>query len=89
VPDTTSGLHFNQSSLAMEAAMKGHGMLLGRSRLIASALADGRLALVEASHPIPGHYYTVRQPGAVSKPVRTFLDWLAGEVAIEDAAMAT
>jgi LysR family glycine cleavage system transcriptional activator len=89
VPDTTSGLHFNQSSLAIDAAMKGHGMLLGRSRLIAPALAEGRLALVlETAHPVAGHYYTVRQSGAVSKPVRTFLDWLASEVAIEDAAIA-
>ena len=46
------GLRFNQSSLAIDAAIKGHGILLGRNRLIASALADGRLTLV-SDRPTP------------------------------------
>ena len=81
------GLRFNQSSLAIEAAAKGHGVLLGRSRLIGAALADGRLMpATDQAYPIPCHYYTVRQPGAVSKPVGTFMEWLAAEVATEEAA---
>ena len=44
--DITRGLRFNQSSLAIDAAIKGHEILLGRNRLIASTLADGRLTLV-------------------------------------------
>ncbi len=86
--DPTAGLRFNQSSLAIEAAVNGHGMLLGRGRLISPALADRRLSTVtEAAYPVPCHYYTVRQPGATSKPVKIFLDWLSHEVANEDAAM--
>ena len=85
--EPVGGLRFNQSSLAIEAAAKGHGVLLGRSRLIGAALADGRLMpATDQAYPIPSHYYTVRQPGAVSKPVGTFMDWLAAEVASEDAA---
>ena len=88
VRDPSGGLRFNQSSLAIEAAVKGHGMLLGRSRLIGSALAERRLLPVtEHAYPVRGHYYTVRQPGASAKPVKIFIDWLAGEVANEDSAM--
>ena len=87
VREPIGGLRFNQSSLAIEAAAKGHGVLLGRSRLIGAALADRRLMpATDQAYPIPCHYYTVRQPGAVSKPVKTFMDWLAAEVAGEEAA---
>ena len=40
--DLIRGLRFNQSSLALTRPCRGHGMLLGRNRLIASALADNR-----------------------------------------------
>jgi LysR family glycine cleavage system transcriptional activator len=85
--DVTRGLRFNQSSLAIDAAIKGHGILLGRNRLIASALTDGRLTLVSNQpYPVPGRYYTVRLRGAESRPVRTFLNWLGAEVDIENDA---
>jgi len=79
--DCVSGLRFNQSSLAIDAAIKGHGVALGRSRLIAGALADQQLTLVGAApYPLPCHYYTVRQRGEELPAVRAFLAWLAGEV---------
>ena len=85
--DVTSGLRFNQSSLAIYAAIKGHGILLGRNRLIAAALADRRLTLIsDRAYPAPCRYYTVRQRGAESRPVRTFLDWLGAEVDVENDA---
>jgi LysR family glycine cleavage system transcriptional activator len=85
--DVTRGLRFNQSSLAIDAAIKGHGILLGRNRLIASTLADGRLTLVSHQpYPVPGRYYTVRLRGAEPRPVRTFLNWLGAEVDIENDA---
>jgi LysR family glycine cleavage system transcriptional activator len=83
--DVSGGLRFNQSSLAIDAAIKGHGILLGRSRLIASALAERKLTLIcDRAYPSPCGYYTVRQRGAESRAVRSFLDWLAGEVQIEN-----
>jgi LysR family transcriptional regulator, glycine cleavage system transcriptional activator len=85
--DVNSGLRFNQSSLAIEAAINGHGILLGRNRLIAAALADRRLVPIsDRAYPIPCRYYTARQRGAESKPVRTFLDWLRAEVDVENGA---
>jgi LysR family glycine cleavage system transcriptional activator len=80
VAHPSAGLRFNQSSLAIEAALNGHGLLLGRSRLIAGALANRKLVPVDEPYPVPCHYYTVRKPGSVAKPVRMFLDWLAQEV---------
>jgi hypothetical protein len=85
--DVTCGLRFNQSSLAIDAAIKRHGILLGRNRLIAAALADRRLTLIsDRAYPVPCRYYTVRQRGAESRPVRTFLDWLGAEVDVENEA---
>ena len=86
---SNAGLRFNQSSLAIEAAMDGHGLLLGRSRLIAAALAERKLVPVHKPYPVSCHYYTVRKPGSTSKPVRAFIDWLAGEVQCEAGALET
>lgn len=83
--DVTCGLRFNQSSLAIEAAIQGHGLLLGRYRLIAAALADRRLtSLSDRPHPDPLRYYVVQQRGEERRAVRTFLDWLSAEVEAEN-----
>jgi LysR family glycine cleavage system transcriptional activator len=83
--DVTCGLHFNQSSLAIEAAIQGHGLLLGRDRLIAAALADRRLTILsDRPYPESLHYYVVRQRGEERRAVRTFLDWLSAEVEAEN-----
>ena len=85
--DVTGGLRFNQSSLAIDAATRGFGLLLGRSRLIADALADKRLALVsDRAYPIAYRYYALRPRGTQSRLATQFLDWLAGEIEAEDAA---
>lgn len=74
------GLRFNQSSLAIEAAINGHGLLLGRTRLIADILAGGRLTLLsERPYPVPSRYYIVRQRTQEASVVRIFLEWLAAE----------
>jgi LysR family transcriptional regulator, glycine cleavage system transcriptional activator len=83
--DVSCGLRFNQSSLAIEAAIQGHGLLLGRHRLIATALADGRLTILsDRPHPDPLRYFVVRQRGEERRAVRTFLDWLGAEVEAEN-----
>ena len=85
--DFAAGLRFNQSSLALEAAIQGHGLLLGRSRLIAGAVADGRLALVSPhAYPASYRYYALRPRGAEPPVAARFLDWLRQEVAAEDRA---
>ena len=37
------GLHFSQTSLAVQAAIGGHGVALGDSSLVADDIAAGRL----------------------------------------------
>jgi LysR substrate binding domain len=85
IRDVACGLRFNQSSLAIEAAIQGHGLLLGRYRLIAAALADRRLTILsDRPYPAPLRYYVVRQRGDERRAVRTFLDWLSAEVEAEN-----
>ena len=83
------GFRFNQSSLAVEAAENGLGLLLGRSRLLGKAFAERRLVPVGPAYAVPSRYHTVRQPGTDARPVRLFLDWLQGEVAREEPATAS
>lgn len=85
--DVGGGLRFNQSSLAIDAAIRGRGVLLGRSRLIAGPLRDGRLALLsDRPFPAPYRYYAIRPRGPEGRLASRFLDWLASEIEAEDDA---
>ncbi|WP_298500122.1 LysR substrate-binding domain-containing protein [uncultured Maritimibacter sp.] len=55
--DHNHGIRFNQSGQAVEAAMAGVGVLLGRSLLIQKALDDGRLVSVAECYPVRTPYY--------------------------------
>ena len=80
VRDSTSGLRFNQSSLAISAAVEGYGILLGRSRLIAEPLARGDLVqVVPQAYPVPLAYDMALRHGALPQAVLTFLEWLRQE----------
>lgn len=41
--DDKRGLHFNQTSLTVQAAIDGHGVALGDSNLVADDIAEGKL----------------------------------------------
>lgn len=85
--EVTGGLRFNQSSLAIDAAERGFGLLLARSRLVAASLADRRLVLMsDHAYPLSYRYYALRPRGAESRLVTQFLDWLTAEIEAEDAA---
>lgn len=79
--NTGKGLRFNLSSHSVEAAVDGHGVLLGRTRLIASALEEG--SLVQVADPYPGRYlyYLVSPLQMITKAGAMFRDWLRAEVA--------
>ena len=86
-PDVAGGLRFNQSSLAIDAAERGFGLLLARSRLVADALAHKRLVLVsDRAYPLSYRYYALRPRGVESRLATQFLDWLATEIEAEDGA---
>lgn len=81
--DPARGLQFNNSVLAMQAAMEGQGVALGRSVVVERDLEAGRLVRpfedIEATHCA---YYVVYPRKALDVPkVRAVRDWLFGEVA--------
>jgi LysR family transcriptional regulator, glycine cleavage system transcriptional activator len=79
------GVRFDSATYAVEAAVHGEGVLLGRSALVSADLAAGRLvrpfglALKSRSS-----YYVVYPEGALrQKKVRLFRDWLFDEMAAD------
>jgi LysR family transcriptional regulator, glycine cleavage system transcriptional activator len=81
----TRGLHFNQTSLAVQAAVDGHGVALGDSTIVADDLAAGRLVKpFELSLRSPPHfaYYLIMTKESAERPiVKAFRDWIVSEVA--------
>jgi LysR family glycine cleavage system transcriptional activator len=76
-----AGLTFNNISLALDAAIAGHGVVLAYSNIAAADLAAGRLVrLFSLALPDQFAYYLVTAPGALERPkVRAFRNWLRQE----------
>lgn len=87
-PDTSKGLRFNQSCHAIEAAIEGHGVLLGRSLLVQSALDSGRLARVAEPYPVRFPYFVISAWQATSQAGAQFRDWLLEEAGASTLAPA-
>jgi len=81
----TRGLHFNQTSLAVQAAVDGNGVALGDSTIVADDIAAGRLVKpFELSLRSPPHfaYYLIMTKESAERPiVKAFRDWIVAEVA--------
>ena len=79
--DARRGIRFQSSLHAVQAAVQGGGVVLGRSALVADDLKAGRLVQPFAvSHPIDLAYYIVYPPDALEVPkVKAFRDWLLEE----------
>jgi LysR family glycine cleavage system transcriptional activator len=79
--DPHSGPTFLSSDHAIQAAVGGEGVVLGRSALVADELAAGRLVRpFELSLPAGFAYYVVYPPRALKRPnVKAFRDWLMAE----------
>jgi LysR family glycine cleavage system transcriptional activator len=79
--DPHRGPTFLSSDHAIEAAVRGEGVVLGRSALVADDLAAGRLVR-PFKHSLPASfaYYVVCPPRALRRPsVKAFRDWLLVE----------
>ena len=85
-----AGLSFNNMSLALDAAIAGHGVVLAYSTIAAADIAAGRLVrLFSLALPDQFSYYLVTAPGALERPkVRAFRDWLREEAGLSPAAPA-
>lgn len=77
------GLHFSQTSLAIQAAIDGHGVALGDSTLVADDIAAERLVQpfsVALKVPPQLAYYVIAPLETAAEPmVRTFRDWVLAE----------
>lgn len=87
--DAERGLRFNQSSLAIEAAVAGKGLALAKRQLALRDIADGRLAapLSETESPVSFAYWLVWPRGRRFEPAQTaFLQWLRAQAMEGDSA---
>lgn len=81
--DGTRGPRFNQSSLVVEAAVRGRGIALGKALLAAEDLAAGSLVRPFGDGVAVDFAYYVVCPTAklVLRKVSAFCDWLRAEAA--------
>jgi LysR family glycine cleavage system transcriptional activator len=75
---TRRGLTFDQSFMAIQAAMEGLGVALGRSHLVEADIAAGRLvAPFDMVLPQDAGYYVVTPEAAAETPnIALFRNWL-------------
>ena len=80
--DPARGPGFGHSNLVIQAAVAGEGVALGRSVLVADALAAGRLVKpFDISLPAEFAYYVVSPKATANRPkVKAFRDWVVAEV---------
>lgn len=78
-----NGVRYDSAAYAVEAAVHGEGVLLGRSALVSADLAAGRLVRpFDLALKSRWNYYVVYPDGALrQRKVRTFRDWLFSEMA--------
>jgi LysR family glycine cleavage system transcriptional activator len=90
--ETSRGLHFSHTALAIQAAIDGQGVALGDSTLVADDLAAGRLVRpfeMTLKGPPRFAYYVVTLPNAEPQSlVSRFRAWLVEEAAKTKQAIA-
>ena len=90
-PDLMKASGFRLYSMMVQAAVKGMGVALGHSRMIAAELRDGELVvLFESPIRAPGRYLLVTQPVAERNArVQAFCTWIRNAVAEHERAART
>jgi LysR family transcriptional regulator, glycine cleavage system transcriptional activator len=84
------GLSFDQSFMALQAAMDGLGVALGRTRLVDADIASGRLVVpFDVVLPADAGYYIVAPEETADAPkIVLFRDWLTRSVTAGSEAAA-
>jgi len=87
--DAERGPAYMHSNLVIQAAIEGEGVALGRSRLVARELEEGRLVKpFEFSLPSNFSYFMVYPLASKDRPkIVAFRDWLLEEAALQDEVM--
>lgn len=90
--DDRAGLHFRQTSFAVQAALDGMGVALGDSNLVADDLAAGRLVKpfdLSLRAPKQFAYFVITRPDISDAPmVEAFRDWCLAEAKITEGKAA-
>lgn len=81
IADHDFGLQLNDSAAALQTAISGNGVALGRTSLVAQDLADGRLVrpFVEAQTCELAYYIVHRAEADNAQAVQAFKEWLIEE----------
>ena len=84
--DSGGGVKFDSATYAVEAAVHGEGVLLGRSALVSADMAAGRLVCpFDIRMKSRSKYYVVYLASALrQKKIRLFRDWLFDEMKASD-----
>jgi len=79
-----NGVRYESAAYAVEAAVHGEGVLLGRSALVSADLVAGRLVRpFDLALKSRWNYYVVYPDGALrQRKVRAFRDWLFSEMVV-------
>jgi LysR family glycine cleavage system transcriptional activator len=81
----TRGLHFSQTSLAIQAAIDGHGIALGDSSLVGDDIAEGRLVKpfeLSLRSPAQFAYHLITRRDTSDRPMtKAFRNWIIAEAA--------
>jgi LysR family glycine cleavage system transcriptional activator len=80
--DPQHGARFSQADHAVDAALAGAGVVLGRRALVIKDIHEGRLvAPYEVALRTDAHFRFVCQKGAEKRPsIRAFHDWILAEI---------
>ncbi len=83
--DSSSGLKFDVAINALQAAIEGVGVALGRTALVEGDLATGRLvAPFDISLPIEAAYYVVAPAATADRAkIKAFREWLITTLATD------
>lgn len=91
--DDRAGLHFGQTSYAVQAAIDGMGVALGDSNLVADDLAAGRLVKpfeLSLRAPKTFAYYVISRPDTADAPlVEAFREWCLAEAKLTENRVAS
>lgn len=79
--DVSRGLSFDDTGVAILAAINGQGILLARRSLVEEDMSAGRLVMpFDVNLPLDFAWYIVTPPAQLSRPeIRDFRDWLLAE----------
>lgn len=86
--ESVAGYNFNDSSLALDCALAGQGVVLGSTLLARDLIASGQLIQpFEQSLPTELNYFLVYQEDKIrDENVQHMIDWLLAEFSVENTS---